>query len=78
MSASDYTLTEAEVRSLTGAVRKSKQMEWFISRGVPCELGADGKVKVARAAADALMLPSRSRQRPTARGPNLDALKKAS
>lgn len=71
-----FTLTEAEVREWTGAVRKSRQAAWLRERRVPFEVGADGRLKVARYAAEAVMgVTGRNR---TPRGPNLEALRKAS
>lgn len=71
-----FTLTEAELRAWTGAVRKSRQAAWLRERGIRFEIGADTRVKVARHAAEAAMgTGGRTR---TPRGPNLDALRKAS
>lgn len=71
-----YLLSAAEVRALTGAVRRAKQLGWLIARGVRAELGADNQVKVLRAEADRLMLAGGKRSAPVARGPNLAALRK--
>jgi hypothetical protein len=71
-----FTLTEAELREWTGAVRKTRQAAWLKERGIRYEFGADGRIKVARHAAEAAMgTAGRTR---TPRGPNLDALRKAS
>lgn len=72
-----FTLTEVELRELTGAVRKTRQAAWLAERKIRYEFGADGKIKVARHAAEAFMGGPKARTA-TPRGPNLDALKKAS
>jgi hypothetical protein len=72
-----FTLTEVELREWTGAVRKSRQRDWLLERKIPFQVGADGKVKVARHVAEAAMGVTGARTR-TPRGPNLDALRKAS
>lgn len=73
---SDWQLTEIEVRRITGAVHRRKQLAYFASLGVPAELGGDNQVKVLREAYERRMLPdqSRSARRPT--GPNLAAMRR--
>lgn len=78
MIAESSHLTPAEIRDASGAHHKMKQMAWFLHLGVPAVLGADGKVKVLRAAYHAKMMPSGSAQRSRAKTePRLDLLKKA-
>lgn len=72
------TLTPAEVQEVTGAVRRSKQLGWFLRNGIPAVLGDDGKVKVLRAAYCAKMMPSIIRPARPKTEPRLDRLKKAS
>ena len=74
---SDWQLSEAEVREITGAVHRRKQLEWLVANGVPAALGADNKVKVLREAYERRMLPSQGRGTPRRTGPNLAALRKA-
>jgi hypothetical protein len=75
---SAWQLTELEVREITGAVHRRKQLEWFAANGVPAALGGDNKVKVLREAYERRMLPPEGRGQRRHAGPNLDALKKAS
>jgi hypothetical protein len=69
-------LTELEVRSITGAVHRRKQLAHFARLGVPAELGADNQVKVLREAYERRMLPSQGRGQVRRPGPNLGALRK--
>lgn len=72
-------LSKAEIAEATGAHRKSRQMAWFLSIGVPALLGADGEVRVLRAAYYAKMMPDGGKPRPKVKTePRLDLLRKAS
>lgn len=55
--ADSLCLTPDEVAETTGAVRRKKQLAWFLCRGIPAQLGEDGRVKVLRAALHAKMMP---------------------
>lgn len=72
-----FLLTDAEIRAMTGAVRRARQLAWFADRGVRAELGGDNRVKVLRAAAERFMLNGGQRSAPVRQGPNLSALRKA-
>lgn len=74
----DYLLADQEVRALTGAAHRRKQLAWLAERGIRAEIGADGRVKVLREAVDRYMLPAQARRTSARTGPNLDALRKAS
>jgi len=74
---SAFLLTPDEVEELTGSPQRRKQMAWLRENGYAFEVGADGKVKVLRAAVEARMMPSAGRAR-TKTEPNLALLKKAS
>ena len=78
MSSESTHLTPAEIQEASGAHHKLKQMAWFLQLGVPAVLGADGKVKVLRAAYHAKMMPSGTVTRTRAKTePRLDLLQKA-
>ena len=74
---SEFLLSPVEVADLTGATYRSRQTRWLRENGYPFEIGADGKVKVLRAAVDARMMPSHARAKAKTE-PNLTLLKKAS
>ena len=44
-----FLLSPDEVSDLTGAKRRSGQLEWLREHGIPAEVGQDGRVKVLRA-----------------------------
>lgn len=71
-------LTPAEVKDVTGAMHRTKQLAWFLRNGIPAVLGDDGKVKVLRAAYYAKMMPSAAPKSRAKTEPRLDLLKKAS
>lgn len=77
MSFESIHLTPAEIHEASGATRKIKQMAWFLQLGVPAVLGADGKVKVLRAAYEAKMMPSNAPRARAKTEPRLDLLRKA-
>lgn len=57
------TLSQAEVVEITGTTRRRKQLEYFISLGIPASLNAANLVKVNRAAYHAKTMPSGTRIR---------------
>lgn len=70
-------LTPAEVADLTGTPQRRRQMGWLREHGFAWEVGADGRVKVLRAAVEARMMPSHGRTKAKTE-PNLALLRKAS
>lgn len=74
---SAFLLSPAEVEELTGTPQRSRQLRWLRENGYAAEVGADGKVKVLRAAVEARMMPGHSRAKAKT-GPDLTLLKKAS
>lgn len=53
------TLTKSELEELTGAKRRKQQQTWLSDNGIKSVIGADGQVKVLRAAVEArLMQPA--------------------
>lgn len=76
-SGGSLNLTQAEILDISGAVHRTKQMAWFTRQGIPAVLGADGKVKVLRAAYHAKMMPSAAPRARAKTEPRLDLLNKA-
>jgi hypothetical protein len=73
---SDLLLTPEEVHEATGAIKRAKQMAWFLGHGIPAELGTDRRVKVLRAAYVAKMMPGTGRHKAKTE-PRLDLIRKA-